>query len=244
VPPKQITGSHPVPKGATGPQLATNNARNTTIQPASPEWQPPEDNSPGGPKQIGPLKSLSHKTDDLIKNAVPQEHVPLVVKGQVPTVNGALAASGATVDGEIRSSALWRANRSATGPFLAVKRNYSALVAALETLGYSVPGFVASAVVNLNGQPIAQVAVDEIDISLMCGYFTTIVQGALLSLDQGRWGQFGQTVITSATHHILLRIVGSEKDAFQVLITTHESDPTASLEAMANVDSAIASALR
>jgi CheY-like chemotaxis protein/predicted regulator of Ras-like GTPase activity (Roadblock/LC7/MglB family) len=248
VSPQQITGSHPVPKGATGSQPAIHHAPNTAIQPASPEWQPPENSSPVSRKQIEPLKSLSHKTDDLIKNAmpnaVPQEHVPLVVKGQVPTVNGALAANGATVDGEIRSTALWGANRSATGPFLAVKRNYSALVAALETLGYSVPGFIASAVVSLNGQPIAQVAVDEIDISLMCGYFTTIVQGALLSLDQGRWGQYGQTVITSATHHILLRIVGGEKDAFQVLITTHESDPTASLEVMANVDSAIASALR
>jgi predicted regulator of Ras-like GTPase activity (Roadblock/LC7/MglB family) len=244
VPPKQITGSHPVPKGATGPQPAAHNGHTTAIQPASPEWQSPEDSSAGGREQVEPLKSFSRMTDDLIKNVVPQEHVPLIVKGQVPTVHGALAANRATVEGEIRSAALWGANGTASGPFLAVKCNYSALVAALETLGYSLPGFIASAVVSLDGQPIAQVAVDDIDISLMCGYFSTIVQGALLSLDQGRWGQYGQTIITSATHHILLRIVGSEKNAFQVLITTLESNPTASLKVMANVDSAIASALR
>lgn len=242
-PPKHVTGSHPVPKGATGPQPAMHNSHDTEIQPASPEWQPSEDSSAAGRKQVGSLKSLSRETNDLIKNAVPLEHAPLVVKGQVPTVNHALAANGANIESEIGSPALWGAHGAATGPFLAVKRNYSALVAALETLGYSVPGFIASAVVNLNGQPIAQVAIDDIDISLMCGYFSTIMQGTLLSLDQGRWGQYGQTVITSATHHILLRIVGSEKDAFQVLITTHESNPTASLEVMANVDAAIASAL-
>jgi predicted regulator of Ras-like GTPase activity (Roadblock/LC7/MglB family) len=238
-----VTGSHPVPRGATGPQPATHNSHDAEIPPASPEWQPSEDSSAGGRKQVESPKSLSRKTGDLIKNAVPLEHVPLVVKGQVPTVNRALAANGTTVENEIGSPALWGAHGAATRPFLAVKRNYSALVAALETLGYSVPGFIASAVVSLNGQPIAQVAIDDIDISLMCGYFSTIMQGALLSLDQGRWGQYGQTVITSATHHILLRIVGSEKDAFQVLITTHESNPTVSLEVMVKVDATIASAL-
>jgi predicted regulator of Ras-like GTPase activity (Roadblock/LC7/MglB family) len=106
-----------------------------------------------------------------------------------------------------------------------------------------VPGFIASAVVGLDGQPIAQVAVDDLDISLMCDSFSTIMRGALLSLDQGKWGQLEQTVITSATHHILLRLVGNEKEAFQVLITTHEMNPAESLAIMTNVEVAIASAL-
>ena len=126
----------------------------------------------------------------------------------------------------------------------ASKRNYSALVAALQTLGYSVPGFVATAVVSLDGQPIAQVTVDDLDISLVCKHFSSILQGALLSLDQGGWGHYENTVITSVEHYTLLRIVGSEKDAFQVLITTREADPAESLEVMANVEGAIGSALQ
>ena len=124
------------------------------------------------------------------------------------------------------------------------KRNYSVLVAALQTLGYSVPGFVATSVVGLDGQPIAQVTVDDLDISLVCKQFSAILQGALLSLDQGGWGHFENTVITSAEHYILLRIVGSERDAFQILITTREADPAESLEVMANVEGAIGSALQ
>jgi len=188
--------------------------------------------------------SLSRKTDDLLSNAVYQEHVPVAVKGVALPLNGAVAVDRATMDEEVGASPLWGANGSASGPLRAAKRNYAALVAALQTLGYTVRGFIASAVVSLDGQPVAQVAVDDLDISLLCGYFSTIVQGALLSLDHSKWGQFEQTVITSATHHILLRIVGSEKEAFQVLITTHEANPVQSLEIMTNVEGAITAALR
>ncbi len=124
------------------------------------------------------------------------------------------------------------------------KRNYSALVAALQTLGYSVPGFVASAVVSLDGQPIAQVALGDLDIAPVCKHFSNILQGVLLSLDQGNWGYHEDTVITSGEHYIFLRVVGGERNAFQVLITTREADPMESLEVMANVEGAISSALQ
>jgi predicted regulator of Ras-like GTPase activity (Roadblock/LC7/MglB family) len=240
---KPLAGSQPVPKVTTGSEVIGQNSLDTRSQPASPQWQPSEDGSAGKLKQARPLNSLARKTDDVITNTVYQEHV-LVGKEQVSPLNGALAANRIPMDEETSSQALWEANGSASGPFRAVKPNYSALVVALQTLGYTVPGFIASAVVSLDGQPVAQVAIDDLDISLMCGYYSTIVQGALLSLDQGKWGQFKQTVITSVTHHIVLRIIGNEKEAFQVLITTHEADPKESLEFMANVEDAIASALR
>jgi DNA-binding response OmpR family regulator/predicted regulator of Ras-like GTPase activity (Roadblock/LC7/MglB family) len=244
VAPGQMTGSQPVPKAPTGPLVVRQNIHNTGNQPASPEWQPPEDGSANKLKPGQPLMSLSRKTDDLLSNAVYQEHVPVAVKGVALPLNGAVAVDRATMDEEVGASPLWGANGSASGPLRAAKRNYAALVAALQTLGYTVRGFIASAVVSLDGQPVAQVAVDDLDISLLCGYFSTIVQGALLSLDHSKWGQFEQTVITSATHHILLRIVGSEKEAFQVLITTHEANPVQSLEIMTNVEGAITAALR
>ena len=244
IPPKHMTGSQPVPKVTTGPEGIRQDSLNTRSQPASAEWHPSEDGNTGKLKQAEPLKSLARKTDDLITNAVYREHASFVGKEHVSPLNGALATDRIPIEGETSSPAFWGANGSASGPFRAVKRNYSALVAALQTLGYTLPGFIASAVVSLDGQPVAQIAIDDLDISLMCGYYSTIVQGALLSLDQGRWGQFKQTVITSATHHILLRIIGNEKEAFQVLITTHEADPKESMEIMANVEDAIASALR
>lgn len=123
------------------------------------------------------------------------------------------------------------------------KRNYAALVAALQTLGYSIPGFVAAAVVSMDGQPIAQVAVDDLDISGMCSSFSHILQGVLQSLEYGKWGNYEDVVITSAERHILLRIVSDDKAAFQVLITSRAADPVESLEVMANVEGAIGAAL-
>jgi len=123
------------------------------------------------------------------------------------------------------------------------KRNYSALVSALQTLGYTLPGFIASAVVGMDGQPIAQVAMEDQDISSMCADFSSILKSVLLVLGQANWGQHEDTIITSATHHILLRVLDREREIFQVLITTRESDPVESLEVMATVESAIIAAL-
>lgn len=125
----------------------------------------------------------------------------------------------------------------------AVKRNYAALVAALQTLGYSIAGFMAVAVVDLDGQPIAQVAIDDLDIAPLCQHFSQLVRSARLALDAGQWGGYQDTVITSTDRHILLRLVGGEQTAFQVLITTREADPQESLAIMVNVEGAIEAAL-
>ena len=125
------------------------------------------------------------------------------------------------------------------------KRNYDydALVSALQTLGHSIDGFVAAAVVSIDGHPIAQVAVDDLDITRMCKHFSTVMKSVLQSLDTTTWGTYEDVVITSTERHILLRIVGNERRAFQMLITTHEAKPTESGAVMANVEGAIATAL-
>ena len=125
----------------------------------------------------------------------------------------------------------------------AARRNYPALVSALQTLGYTLPGFIASAVVGMDGQPIAQVAVEEQDISSLCPDFNAILKSVMLVLQQGSWGQHEDTIITSITHHILLRVLDREREVFQVLVTTRESDPVESLEALATVEGAIVAAL-
>jgi len=125
-----------------------------------------------------------------------------------------------------------------------LKRNYSTLVSALQTLGYSIPGFVATAVVTLDGHPIAQVAVDDLDISPLYGYLSTMLQGALLSLEHVAWGAYEDTVINTADRRILLRLIGDDSEAFHILVTAHESDPVESLKMMANVTGAIAAALQ
>ncbi len=120
-----------------------------------------------------------------------------------------------------------------------VRRNYPALAAALQTLGYSVPGFIASAVISLDGTPIAQVAVDDLDISLKCLPLSNIVQSALQALS----GEYEHSIITGKTQHILLRQISDQEDVFQILITARETNPDESLEVMVNVEAAIASAL-
>jgi CheY-like chemotaxis protein/predicted regulator of Ras-like GTPase activity (Roadblock/LC7/MglB family) len=122
--------------------------------------------------------------------------------------------------------------------------NYDALVLALQTLGYTVTGFIAAAVVTLDGQPIAQVAVDDLDISRVCRHFSMILKSVLQSLDQGAWGEYEDMVITSGDRRILMGLVGQAKNAFQVLITMRESDPVECLNVMANVESAISAALQ
>ena len=143
--------------------------------------------------------------------------------------------------------------RGGTGPLPIVapapgassgKRNYSALAAALQTLGYSVPGFIASAVVGLDGTPIAQVAVDDLELAPLCQDFSQMMRSVLQVLQQGKWEPYEHTLISTRTRHILLRLIGNAPETFQVLITARETSPTESLEALANVEAAIAAALR
>lgn len=121
--------------------------------------------------------------------------------------------------------------------------NSEALVSALQAAGYALPGFIAAAVVGMDGQPIAQVAVEEVDITRICATFSALVRGALQALEAGAWGQHEDTIITSAAYHILLRTPGNAKDVFQVLVTTRESDPVESLDVLASIEGAVIAAL-
>jgi len=117
-------------------------------------------------------------------------------------------------------------------------------VAALQTLGYSVTGFVAAAVVNMEGQPIAQVAVEELDISKICQDLSTTLKNVIQALGQGTWGHYEEMAITTSNRSILMRIIGEEKATFLLLITTREGKTEESLTVLANVEGAIAFALQ
>jgi hypothetical protein len=62
------------------------------------------------------------------------------------------------------------------------------------------------------------------------------MQGALRALEVGDFGQYEDTIITSPTHFILFRLVGSSRSIFQVLIVTRDSDPVECLKLMANIE--------
>ena len=121
--------------------------------------------------------------------------------------------------------------------------NYPALVSALQTLGYSIPGFVAAAVVSIDGQPIAQVAVEDVDIAQVCRPLSNTLRGIAQLLTQEAWGDCEQVVVTSSTRHVLIHLVGETAGAFQMLVTAREADPKQCMEIMANVEGAIAAAL-
>jgi DNA-binding response OmpR family regulator/predicted regulator of Ras-like GTPase activity (Roadblock/LC7/MglB family) len=206
-------------KEATAPRNAVSTTGRTR-RAVSPEWQSPE---PVVPRSTGEtLQSLSparKKSDDL-----PYDENQRTAKGRLIES----AQSPASTPGVQRSP----------------KRNYPALVAALQTLGYTINGFIAAAVVSMDGQPIAQVAVDELDISQLCKPFSIMLQSTLQSLEQQQWGAYERMVITSANRHILLNVIGDAPDAFQVLITTREADLVESQEVMENVAGAIGAALK
>jgi len=121
--------------------------------------------------------------------------------------------------------------------------NYPALVSALQTLGYSIPGFIAAAVVSMDGQPIAQVAVEDVDIAQVCRSLSSTLRGIAQMLTQEGWGGCEQIIVSSAARHVLVGIVGETGNAFQVLITVREADLAECRQIMANVEGAIAAAL-
>jgi len=221
-------------KGASGVDLGRE---------APAEWRTPLQNggtneAPFVDKSGASLQSLSSRrqTDDLFAHHTREFSDSPSIQGDVTTTNNS--------PGEHTEFATHQEQaRGAVSQPRQSKRNYPALVSALQTLGYSLSGFVASAVVSIDGQPIAQVAVEDLDISPLCSEFSALLRGALLTLNQGNWGRHEDTIITSTSHHIVLRVLGSESQTFQVLITTRESDPVESLEVMANVEGAIVAAL-
>lgn len=238
------------------PSSLSGTAEVPTVPGAKPppaEWQPPEPKgkttgrlsrkSTTGPHRPsakeGPSGVGGHPTSS--PEWQPSEAATLPRQQSEPLQSLSSTYNALSLDDHQESDLLTDTARM--GAQRARKRNYPALVAALQTMGYSISGFIAAAVVTLDGQPIAQVAVDDLDISQMCGYFSIILQGALQSLEHGQWGDYADAVITSTHRHILLRVVSSDLDVFQVLITRRESDPAESLEVMTNVEGAIAAAM-
>jgi DNA-binding response OmpR family regulator/predicted regulator of Ras-like GTPase activity (Roadblock/LC7/MglB family) len=242
-PPNPLAGLNPAESGLrkikpeealfTGQQRAVKPLPSGPLRSAPVEWQTPK---PGVPDNSGLLAAVNQpsRTPEPLQSLaalqrtnsaqLPDSHPPAAHNQNGPG-NGA-------------------ARPRQEGTDKPARRNYPALAAALQTLGYSVAGFVASAVVGLDGTPVAQVAVDELDISSMCVHFSSIVQGALSALEQGYWDHYEHTIITSNTQHILLRLIANQKDFFQVLITTRETSPANSLDVMVNIEAAISAALR
>jgi DNA-binding response OmpR family regulator/predicted regulator of Ras-like GTPase activity (Roadblock/LC7/MglB family) len=124
-----------------------------------------------------------------------------------------------------------------------MRKSYAALVSALQTLGYSLPGFVAAAVVDVNGQLIAQVAIDDTDISQTWQLLSIVQRSVLDALQSGVWGMYEETFMTTASRHVLMRAISSDTIVFLVLITTREANFTDSQEILANVEGAIGAAL-
>lgn len=196
------------------------------------EWQvppalPPLENQTG---QMSPVQSP--------RRANPQED----------TLHSLAALKKANVEthyeaGSPQPASTWRPPASDGPGNSAQKWNKPALAAALQTLGYSVPGFIAATVASLDGTSLAQVAVDERDIAPLCAHFSSVIQAARQASGENDSEGFEHTIIANSSQHILLRLIGKRKDVFQALITTRETNPVESLEIMANIDAAIAAAL-
>lgn len=221
------------------PSGLSNTSRLPVVPPPPAEWRPPAASA----RTTAPLKP--RRTVDFAK-APDQETAarppaspewqPIARGTASGPLRGTTPISAVDADGRVNGSGPLRAQRAA-------KRNYAALVAALQTLGYSLNGFVAAAVAGLDGQPIAQVAIDDLDIAPLCNHFSYLVRHALLALGTNQWGGYQDTVITGADRYILLRLVGEAQDVLQVLITTRETDPSESLAVMISVEGAIEAAL-
>lgn len=121
--------------------------------------------------------------------------------------------------------------------------NYPALISALQTLGYSIHGFIAAAIVSLDGRPIAQVTVDDLDISRVCQSMSSLLQHAAQTVEQEQWGGCEQFAVTSTNRRIFVRMLSEACTAFQVLITAYEVDFTEYMDIMNNVEGAIEAAL-
>jgi len=247
--PSSLTGTN---KGPAAPVVTSSSAEWQSTPPAARviEQSPVEQHSNGSRSSPGSLEeqlpenpgvdqmqslSLARKTDDFPPSK--QNSEPLTANGL------ASALPDESISENVPSSRNADSVSQVEHAQLEPKRNYSALIATLETLSYTIPGFIGTAVISMDGQPVAQVATDDLDIFQMCGHFSSIMQGMLRALDQGAFGHYEDTIITSLTHFILLRLVGSARDTFHVLITTRDADPVESLEIMVNVEHSIESAL-
>jgi DNA-binding response OmpR family regulator len=242
LPPSSLNGSGKVPAAPMSKVLASQRPlteaaakiaeqskvkQNTSVpshRRSSPEWQSEESHD------VSRLQSLTstRKTDDFSSSQ--QTSGPLSTHDSSPvfTTDNLRGKAASSTDANSRR---------------AQKRDYEALIATLQTFGFSIPGFIATAIVRIDGQPIAQVAVKELDISRTCEYFSRSMRAMLQAVNEGALGHYEDTIITSLTHFILFRLVGSNKEIFQVLIVTRDTDPVECLEIMANIEPALEAAL-
>jgi predicted regulator of Ras-like GTPase activity (Roadblock/LC7/MglB family) len=139
--------------------------------------------------------------------------------------------------------AIGTSTNRATSTAGASRRNYTSLVSALQTLGYGLPGFVAAAVASVDGIPLAQVAVDDRDLTDFCRQLTNVIAETRQALVVNGWEFHEQTLITSADGYALIRPVGYKREAFLLVLTTREAIPTSSQPMLVTVEIAIASAL-
>ena len=224
--------------------------------PPAPQWQesspqpvlkttdPLATRNPVDPYTIAPAESGVRRTSSAewqvpVSARQPRETQDLSEAAFMKNVSDALSLNGT-------HGSTWSPDDGATMPRKIVRRsyNYTALASALQTLGYSVPGFIAAGVLSTRGEPIAQVAVDNLDITEICKPVCQLLQYVLQALGGEMWGAYEDTVITTTERHILLRLVHGEQKVFQVLITNREADPAESLEVMTNVEGVIGAALR
>jgi CheY-like chemotaxis protein/predicted regulator of Ras-like GTPase activity (Roadblock/LC7/MglB family) len=215
VPRDQVVPTNQVqPKQPTPPSNGLLFRETETLAPPAPEWNLSQPTSPFARQDV-------HATSR---------------NGSRGSNSGSLAPLDAQDSNPLLSSGVIKTQQAAS-------KNYAALVSALQTLGYTLAGFVAAAIVTIDGQPIAQVALDDMDISKMCKYFSTIQKGILVALDQEEWGGYEDTVITSAGRSIIMRMIGSNKSAFLVLMTTRNADSAECLTVIRDVEETINQAL-
>ena len=229
------------PLKSAGREQVEQNAHASSYLQGSPEWQVVEK------PDVQQLQSLTttRRTDDF-PAPVSQQAGEVV---ELQTANPAIT----TDDLEEEKAAVLRNvpsafSRDATSVGQSYtagyqNRNYSSLVTALQTLSHSISGFIATAIVTIDGYPIAQVAVDDQDISQVCSGLGKSLQGVLQALEAGAFGHYEDTIITSLTHFILFRLIGSGRDVFQFLIVTRDADPVECLEIMANIEPVLEAAL-
>ncbi|HTK07192.1 MAG TPA: response regulator [Ktedonobacteraceae bacterium] len=122
--------------------------------------------------------------------------------------------------------------------------NYASLIAALQTLGYAISGFESAAIASIDGQPIAQVSIDDQDLSQACRQHSVLLKNALQIQDYQQRDVFEDLIIQSQRKRVLLRMVGDERNVFLLLITTREADLNSSQEVVSNIENAISAALR
>lgn len=212
--------------GATNPSTSA-------LRPSPTEWQNP---LPGQSGQMSPVKPPENGGRPLQSLAAIKKNSAALPGDASNGTNSAIPAQS----GQTTGSSTWESFDTS----LPGKRNYPALAAALQTLGYSVPGFIAAAVAGLDGAPIAQVTIDDTDISPLCTHLGAIARETLQTLSQDDKEACEHIMIVSRTRYTLLRLIGKQNNFLQILVTTRESDPVQSLDVMTNVEAAITAILQ